>query len=97
MERREVSTLFQVHIETGRPHQIRIHLAWAGHPLVGDPLYGPGGLPLQGLVGVPGDGGYCLHSERLEFQHPLTGASMELCAPPPPELRRKGEAGQLRS
>jgi 23S rRNA pseudouridine1911/1915/1917 synthase len=86
LERRAASTLFEVWIETGRPHQIRIHLAWAGHPLVGDPLYGPGGLPLADRPGLPGDGGYCLHAERLRFLHPGTGALLELCAPPPADL-----------
>jgi 23S rRNA pseudouridine1911/1915/1917 synthase len=87
LARREQDTLFQVEIETGRPHQIRIHLAWAGHPLVGDPLYGPGGLPLADRPGLPGDGGYFLHAERLRFLHPGTGAPMEIWAPPPPELQ----------
>ena len=52
--RRRPSSLLEVEIETGRPHQIRIHLAFAGHPLVGDPLYGPGGLPFPGGPAVPG-------------------------------------------
>jgi 23S rRNA pseudouridine1911/1915/1917 synthase len=86
LERRERDTLFEVGIDTGRPHQIRIHLAWAGHPLVGDPLYGPGGVPLTGLPGLPGDGGYFLHAEHLAFQHPGTGRILDLWAPPPPEL-----------
>jgi len=87
LERREGATLFEVDIHTGRPHQIRIHLAFAGHPLVGDPLYGPGGTPLEGIIALPGDGGYCLHAERLAFAHPVTGQAMELRAEPPWELR----------
>jgi len=90
LERRTDTTLFRVAIETGRPHQIRIHLAWAGHPLAGDPLYGPGGLPLPHPA-LPGDGGYWLHAERLAFRHPDTGRPMELRATPPPELRIAGE------
>jgi len=45
LERRMDSFLCDVRIATGRPHQIRIHLAAAGHPLAGDPLYGAGGIP----------------------------------------------------
>jgi len=72
---------------TGRPHQIRIHLAAASHPLVGEPLYGAGGLPLTD-GGRPGDGGYLLHAERLRFRHPETGERVELECPPPGALRR---------
>jgi 23S rRNA pseudouridine1911/1915/1917 synthase len=71
--------LFEVEITTGRPHQIRIHLAYAGHPLVGDPLYDAGGVIKQ-QPGLPGDGGYLLHAERLAFVHPLTGVEMILDA-----------------
>ena len=78
--------LVAVRIPTGRPHQIRIHLAAAGHPLLGDPLYVTGGVPGP-RSGLPGDGGYCLHAHRLAFAHPSTGARLELECAPPPELR----------
>ena len=81
------TSLLEVEIETGRPHQIRIHLAFAGHPLVGDPLYGLGGLPIPGGTAVPGDPGYHLHAWRLEFAHPRTGAPVEVECMPPPVLR----------
>ncbi|MFC4638809.1 RluA family pseudouridine synthase [Deinococcus hohokamensis] len=85
-ERRTDSTLYDVEIFTGRPHQIRIHLASVGQPLVGDPLYGPGGQPLSNLPGLPGDLGYWLHAHTLAFVHPLSGQALTLTAPPPPEL-----------
>jgi len=88
LERREQSSLVEVDIRTGRPHQIRIHLAVIGHPLVGDPLYAPGGLPLAHLPGLPGDGGYWLHAHRLTFRHPVSGEAIELEAMPPPVLSR---------
>jgi len=90
-ERRAGQTLFDVAIHTGRPHQIRIHLAAAGHPLVGDPLYGPGGLPLPGLPGLPGDLGYLLHAWTLHFTHPVTGQAVQVEAPPPEALRPAGD------
>jgi 23S rRNA pseudouridine1911/1915/1917 synthase len=91
LERRAAETLFEVLIETGRPHQIRIHLAFAGHPLVGDPLYMAGGVPRPDLPALPGDGGYFLHAEHLAFPHPVTGQILELWAPPPVELLMAGE------
>jgi 23S rRNA pseudouridine1911/1915/1917 synthase len=78
-------SLVEVVIETGRPHQIRIHLASVGHPLVGDPLYLPGGLPSPDAV--PGDGGYLLHAHTVTLRHPRTGAVVTFTAEPPPSLR----------
>ena len=87
LERREDATLVQVEIRTGRPHQIRIHLAWAGHPLVGDPLYGPGGIPLPETRALPGDLGYLLHAHRLDLIHPRTRELIRLQCQPPPALK----------
>lgn len=80
------TTTFEVTLGSGRPHQIRIHLASIGHPLVGDPLYGPTGQPRENLPGLPGDGGYILHAHSLRFDHPTTGEQIYLEAPLPPEL-----------
>jgi 23S rRNA pseudouridine1911/1915/1917 synthase len=87
LERRAEHTLFEVDIHTGRPEQIRIHLAFIGHPLLGDPLFAAGGLPLAEAPGLPGDGGYLLHAEALAFRHPGSGERLRLHAPPPPGLQ----------
>lgn len=83
---RDGNALAEVTIPTGRPHQIRIHMASAGHPLVGDPVYGPGGTPKDG-AGLPGDAGYRLHAYRLRLAHPATGRLVSIECGPPPELR----------
>jgi 23S rRNA pseudouridine1911/1915/1917 synthase len=81
------ASLLEIQIETGRPDQIRIHLAAVGQPLVGDPFYGAGGVPLPDGRALPGDGGYLLHATRLEFPHPRTGMRTIVECPPPPGLR----------
>ena len=81
------TTTFEVGLYSGRPHQIRIHLASIGHPLVGDPLYGPTGPPLETLPGLPGDGGYLLHAHTLKFDHPITGEPIVLMAALPTLLQ----------
>jgi len=80
--------LVEVVIETGRPHQIRIHLSAAGFPLLGDPLYGPGGLPRVDAsstetASLPGDCGYFLHALRLSFIHPVARTAVSFACPPP--------------
>ena len=97
VKRNPDSTIIQVTILTGRPHQIRIHLAAAGFPLMGDPLYGVGGIPqikqntnTQSLafseIAVPGDCGYHLHAYRLAFSHPRSNERIDLICPPPVSL-----------
>lgn len=87
LERRALDSLVEVHIETGRPHQIRIHMAACGHPLVGDPLYAIGG----GLRGdgnaLPGDAGYLLHALRLTLLHPRSGEQIIIECQAPRLLR----------
>jgi 23S rRNA pseudouridine1911/1915/1917 synthase len=92
LEQRDGAALVEVRIGTGRPHQIRIHMAAAGYPLVGDPVYAPGGRP-RPAAGLPGDAGYHLHAWRLVLVHPLAGTRLELVCPPPAILRQGGGAG----
>jgi len=71
--------LVKCKLHTGRTHQIRVHMACLGHPLVGDALYG--GTPVGGL------GRQGLHAWRLAFAHPVTGQLMEFKSLPPPDLQ----------
>ncbi len=66
---------------TGRPDQIRIHLAASGAPLADDPLFGAGGVPISDAR--PGEGGYRLHATALRFEHPRTRMQMRLRSSPP--------------
>ncbi len=91
IEQREGASLVEIGIRTGKPHQIRIHLAVAGHPLVGDPLYAAGGRPEAMSHALPGDIGYRLHAERIVLRHPRTSVSTEIWCAPPPDLRAPWE------
>jgi len=90
VERREDAFLADVVIRTGRPHQIRIHLAVSGHPLVGDPLYPVGGVPDPDTTALPGDPGYLLHARCVEITHPATGRPLRLESPCPDTLLPRG-------
>jgi 23S rRNA pseudouridine1911/1915/1917 synthase len=78
LERRRDADLVEVAISSGRPHQIRIHCAAVGAPLLGDPLYLPGGDALPDAL--PGDGGYWLHSRSVELPRP-DGTDLILTTP----------------
>ena len=77
LERFKNYTYMQFKLETGRTHQIRVHLASIGHPLLGDTLYSSGRSPFKHLQGQ------CLHAKTIGFIHPKTGEYMEYSAPLP--------------
>lgn len=84
-------SLLQVRIETGRTHQIRVHLAQKGHPVVGDSLYGTDrtrSLPAKVSHAAKELQRFFLHSRRLEFRHPQSGEILSFEAPFPPELQK---------
>lgn len=80
-------TLVEAEPHTGRTHQIRVHLASLGHPIVGDTLYGaPGKISIGGEARKTLERNF-LHAAAIEFRHPITGESIRLHAPWPDELR----------
>ncbi len=80
LERFGTETLLDVALETGRTHQIRVHMAYIKHPIVGDEVYGSA-APKLGL------NGQALHGYRLTFTHPKTGETMTFTAPLPEDFR----------
>lgn len=78
-----LATLAEVRLHTGRTHQVRVHLSRAGHPVVGDTLYG---ARREG-IGRTVPSRYLLHSRSLEFTHPRTGQAMRFRAPPPADFQ----------
>jgi len=79
-------SLLEVTIKTGRTHQIRVHLASSGHPIVGDDKYGD--FELNKTLARQGLKRMFLHAWRLQFDHPATGERIALQAPLPPELQK---------
>ncbi|MDR2609824.1 MAG: RluA family pseudouridine synthase [Clostridiales Family XIII bacterium] len=84
LERYAKYTLLELRLETGRTHQIRVHLASIGHPVLGDDLYGP----------ADGDGQY-LHAKTLGFAHPASGEYIEFSVEPPEDFRAMREKLRL--
>ena len=88
LERYQGFTYIKCRLETGRTHQIRVHLASIGHPIAGDDVYGPSKV-------ITSLGGQCLHAYQLGFIHPVTGEYIEFTADPPESFIRFRE--KLRS
>ncbi len=80
MERFEGITLLRLALETGRTHQIRVHMQSIGHPLVGDPVYGYRNLPAACPAAAVAFGRQALHAETLGLVHPATGVAMRWSA-----------------
>jgi 23S rRNA pseudouridine1911/1915/1917 synthase len=86
------AALLECRLETGRTHQIRVHLAAAGHPLLGDPLYGAGfktkaaRLPENAKFALQALGRQALHAHLLQFRHPVTGELLRFERPLPPPM-----------
>jgi 23S rRNA pseudouridine1911/1915/1917 synthase len=86
LERFGSCTLVECRLETGRTHQIRVHMAYIRHPLLGDPVYGHGDETVRVAgMSVKVTGGQMLHAGVLGFVHPRTGEYMEFRADPPEE------------
>ncbi|KQX97460.1 RNA pseudouridine synthase [Rhodanobacter sp. Root480] len=96
-ERFRAHSLVQCQLETGRTHQIRVHLAHIQHPLIGDPLYGgglklPKGASAELAATLRGFRRQALHAEKLSFSHPATGETVSFSAERPADLQLLIEA-----
>lgn len=92
-ERMVKHTLLRVHLETGRTHQIRVHLSWKHHPLVGDKTYGgrlriPGGLGETKCAALRQFPRQALHARRLTLNHPMTGETLTVEAEMPDDMKQ---------
>jgi len=90
-ERFRAHTLIECRLETGRTHQIRVHMAHVRHPLVGDAQYGgglklPKGATAELVAALRAFRRQALHAEKLEFAHPVTGTTVSVSAEPPRDL-----------
>ena len=90
-ERFRAHTVVECRLETGRTHQIRVHMAYAKHPLIGDPLYGgafklPKAAMPELVESLRGFRRQALHAEKLEFLHPVDGRTISLQSPLPADM-----------
>ena len=94
MEALGPASLVACRLETGRTHQIRVHMASIGHPLLGDSVYGAGFKTKAARLGEGAKaaladlGRQALHASLLGFEHPITGERLRFESPPPPDLSR---------
>lgn len=97
LERYGVASLVGLVLETGRTHQIRVHLRYAGRPVLGDPVYGVTDFHRWEIAPHVRDAlgaldGQALHAERLGFQHPVTQEALAFTADPPADFQRALDA-----
>jgi len=92
LERFGDASLVRLRLETGRTHQIRVHMRFAGRPVLGDPVYGnteysPRVFPQDVIAALEGLIGQALHAEHLGITHPATGERLHFTTPPPPDFQ----------
>jgi 23S rRNA pseudouridine1911/1915/1917 synthase len=99
LERMPHATALSAKLETGRTHQIRVHLHYRGHPVVGDPVYGTRSarqylamLPPAARAAIEALPGQALHAFRLTFPHPRSGDVLSFTAEPPAHFTRAWQA-----
>ncbi|MFN3475437.1 MAG: RluA family pseudouridine synthase [Blastomonas sp.] len=85
-ERLRGATRVECRLETGRTHQVRVHMASLGHALLGDPLYSRPPKPLRDLLKAADFGRQALHAQRLGFIHPVTGSECDFFSPIPADM-----------
>ena len=93
-----IASLLELRLETGRTHQIRVHLAHVGHPVMGDPIYGAGfkasagKLDAKARTALDELGRQALHAAELAFEHPITGLRLRFTSPLPAAIARLRQA-----
>jgi 23S rRNA pseudouridine1911/1915/1917 synthase len=87
VERLRDAALVECRLETGRTHQVRVHMASIGHPLVGDPVYGRSGKTHGKLLKELGFHRQALHAAELGFTHPVTKNGLSFSSPMPPDMQ----------
>jgi 23S rRNA pseudouridine1911/1915/1917 synthase len=83
----ESATYLECKLETGRTHQVRVHLASIGHPLLGDPVYGRSPPAIRAVLARIGFARQALHAARLGFVHPVTAERLGFCSMLPVDMR----------
>jgi 23S rRNA pseudouridine1911/1915/1917 synthase len=87
LERLDHAALIECRLETGRTHQVRVHLASIGHALIGDPVYGRTPATLRPLIKALGFERQALHAARLGFIHPVSGNHLSFASELPDDMR----------